>query len=307
MRANWLRGIVLWLWLVMPAAAQPYFREVIDIQGPTTLVRSYQGRLLVTSGRQVLLASQDGQHFQELGRLPYDRIFGLAAQGQKIYGAFGRKGLFESDNGLEWRHIDQLEHRWVRDLESQGEDLLVATREGLFRVHDGGLDEIGQLRLGDSPQAPRIDVVSGSGAFLAAVVRGGRLFCSADGGEHWTETAAPVPEQLEDLLVTSDGYAYVGTFSHGVGRVDCRDGSWQMLPPWNGFARVNAVWAQGQTVVAATPTAVYRSLDGGQTWNEVRLMRAGEAIPAAGVTSFALFEGRLYAGGQFDTILRLDP
>ncbi|MGE0495815.1 MAG: WD40/YVTN/BNR-like repeat-containing protein [Vulcanimicrobiota bacterium] len=306
MRTNWLWGLALMLWLVLPATAQPYFREVVDIQGPTSLVRTCQGRLLVTSG-QSLLASQDGQHFQTLGRLPYDRVFGLAAQGDKLYGAFGRKGLFESERGLEWRHIDRLERRWVRDVESRGDGLLVATREGLFHLKDGSLDEIGQLRLGDSPQAPRIDVVSGSGAFLAAVVRGGRLFCSANGGEQWLETTAPAPEQLNDLWVTPDGFAYVATFSHGVGRVDCRDGKWQMLPAWNGYARVNAIWAEGSTLVAATPTAAYRSLDGGQNWTEVRLIRAGEAIPAAGITSFTSFDGRLFAGGEFDTILRLDP
>jgi len=104
------------------------------------------------------------------------------------------------------------------------------------------------------------------------------LFLSTDGGHHWQRSDEGLADpQISNLLLvatdatvtafiaTQSGHLYQGTISSE------RRASWQPVDGWAGFGVIQALaasptYAEDRTLFAATSEGIFRSQDGGNSW-----------------------------------------
>jgi photosystem II stability/assembly factor-like uncharacterized protein len=161
--------------------------------------------------------------------------------------------------------------QWVRTAGPEGGHInaLASKADTLYAATDGGIyvsanqgaswREIGA----DLPEA-RIYGLALQGGLIYANVEG-YLWYTADGGAHWTRTAAPY-RPTSALAATADAVYTAGlaaeiTVSRDSGK------TWEK-PGIDGYTDyyATAFAADGDRVLAATLSGVFRSADAGRTW-----------------------------------------
>jgi photosystem II stability/assembly factor-like uncharacterized protein len=150
---------------------------------------------------------------------------------------------------------------------------------GLFRSADKG--ESWQAVALPESGAPVAWAYDG-GDRLAVVVDGGSLFLSEDRGDNWATVGDSLP--ILSLAWSQDGVLYAGTDQKGIYRL-ASDGSltaMQAAPAELALAAVQDLTSAGGRLYAATPSTLFYTEDGGQTW--VKSMPVPGSISALAAT-----------------------
>lgn len=240
-----------------------------------------------------LVRSEDGGQtwVTETAGLGENPVFDLLfVPGSGVLWAGVRDGLLQSlDGGVSWRRVEGLPTAAVFSLATDASGRVYAGLDdgGVYvQEHDGSTwvslaapasplaSQLAQLRDGLPPLATAAVLalaVSPNGQQLYAGTAGQGLFASRDGGRSWSEafSGAFAPNvaldpSRPDLALASLRNRLVRT----------RDGgqSWQELSvDWAGDEVVSLLWLADGTLGAGTGRgAVYRSVDGGESWFESR-------------------------------------
>ena len=150
---------------------------------------------------------------------------------------------------------------------------------GLFRSADKGESwQAVALPQSGAPVAWAYD----GGDRLAVVVDGGSLFLSEDRGDNWATVGDSLP--ILSLAWSQDGVLYAGTDQKGIYRL-VSDGSltaMQAAPAELALAAVQDLTSAGGRLFAATPSTLFYTDDGGQTW--VKSMPVPGSISALAAT-----------------------
>lgn len=196
-------------------------------------------------------------------------------------------GLFRStDQGKSWQEVmGSTEYNVVWDVEIDATGTIyAATINGLFRSEDEGETWNG---IGESGYAIHSN---GSGRLILATEND--ILRSEDGGESWTV----VSTETVIRFVESNNTLFASTF--GISRIvqSTDDGrNWTPLPFDRGRVLALAVAGTGDLFAGTLYRGLYRSPDGGQTWQENQLGFSAHPIHAFEVhPSGDLFAGTYY-------------
>ncbi|MCH8252235.1 MAG: hypothetical protein IID36_07260 [Planctomycetes bacterium] len=157
-----------------------------------------------------------------------------------------------------------------------------------------------------SPTDPNI-VLAG---LAPAGASGGTLFASIDGGAFWSEVMALSGISVFDIEFTPAGTAYIGTMD-GVWRSTDDGSTWTQLDLGIGVndqvfeVAINPnnsseIWAGVADALGSQPNNVMRSMDGGETWQNVTPPMGGP-LSCQGITFDPNDSNKVYAafGGGF--------
>ncbi len=223
----------------------------------------------------------------------------------------GRMGrIFESfDAGATWKQINDeskvvtkkgMEIRSISPNMKNPKDLLVATNEGLFRSLDGGrhwsaigsgLPDCEGLQLECISRCDAVPEV----IYLTARADKGKVprkcgvWKSVDGGATWTETAMPKDGSLQ----------YAGLWAHSY---------WSYPHIVADPANPDVCWAASASWL--TPNGVFKTVDGGKSWQQKFDMKHRGWLNMWGFYSGALTVSKAHPGsvawGTSGTIYRTD-
>ena len=188
-----------------------------------------------------------------------------------------------------------------------GGEILAGTKAGLFRSADAGQS---WQPLENGPADPALVAVATSGTDIFATSEGGRLYCSADGGESWPEVVGWAGLGVGVAIAISPNYADDATLfiatADGPLRSQDRGESWEsstfgMLDVDTLCLAISPNFASDETLWAGTAFGgFFRSRNGGRSWRE-----AGAGLPDAAVQCLAQdADGTLYAGSESDGVFR---
>ena len=221
-----------------------------------------------TNQKGIIFRSQDGgKHYEKIGKL--DKQHGNDSPSLVISPDFindktlfntGMLGIYKSDNaGKSWSlltdspEFENLPAAQIAISPNFADDqtLFVASGQGLYRTEDGGQtwENLNSTSYGDNPFIEAIDVSPNyvNDKTVMASVRGRGLFKSQDGGSSFKTVGDP-------NLVFS-------RYTH----VPCAGRALQFSP---NYAEDSTVFGFG-----AVDTAIYKSTDGGETWNVLSVPR----------------------------------
>lgn len=270
--------------------------------GTVTALALLPGGDLLAGTKAGLFRSADGgQGWQRVTAGPADpSIVALAAAGDEIFAATEGGRLYHStDGGGTWPEVAgwagfgvgvaiALSPAYTADA-----TLFVATADGPFRSQDRGasweianfgLLDVDTLCIAFSP------TFAGDETLWAGTAFGG-FFRSRNGGRSWRESGAGLPDAAVQCLALDEaGILYAGTESDGV--FCSRDGGarWERAGEALAGHSVNALAALPGVLLAGTGLGLFRSTDGGQSW---------QPCNRGDIAAFALAgdEQRLFAGG----------
>jgi FIMAH domain-containing protein/beta-propeller repeat-containing protein len=160
-----------------------------------------------------------------------------------------------------------------------------------FRTTDGGHTwaGIGNGLGATWVQAFAIDPVNTEIVYAGSYSDG--VFKSTDGGSTWTRTSSDLPPYpTKAMVVDTTGALFVGTDA-GLWRSRDHGDSWTMLQLWMPVSALVLDTATGTLYAGAPdwfPNGVWKTADGGETWNDTGFPR--------GVTCLAISQSVLYAG-----------
>ncbi len=138
---------------------------------------------------------------------------------------------------------------------------------GVFRSDNDGLHwTAGSYGLCDL----HVYAMAAHGDTLYASHSGGRVSRSCDGGTTWIQYGAGLPytDVISLALATAGSLTsiYAGTLDSGVWRFSPASGTWEPMNAGLSSLRINAIIGKNNTLFVATERGIYRSYDGGSTW-----------------------------------------
>jgi photosystem II stability/assembly factor-like uncharacterized protein len=225
-----------------------------------------------------------------------------------LYLAAGRDGVFRSiDGGATWEAVLPCRQQpfpccgcvplsMTRELVVHLRDprtVFATTSRGVFKSVDGGaqwrrtsLDRFTHRLVAD-PRNPNV---------LYAGTLGSASFKSSDGGKSWVRWSAGLPSSLTELAIDPADPRRMWIAAGGrIYRSTDGGVRWRHSSDLFATALVVAPARRGQpTVYAGTSKGVFRSLDGGLTWNPVSQGLRGQEISVLAV--HASRPGTLWAG-----------
>jgi hypothetical protein len=246
------------------------------------------------SGRVVLDPSYSGRivHTPDAGAtwtvLPFPdvAIRELVADGDAL-AAVTDDGLYLSrDGGQRWRRVAPTWGSLVYNAAFAGDDLLIATYEGVYRIADvlsGGSEVTQPYVTTDYIDRPQGVVAEGSTAVL---VRGdGVSMTSTDSGATWTE-GADTGQSYVTVTTLTDGTVYASGLSSYSTSSD-KGATWQThpLPVHGPLASDVDHWpgAPAGQVVMAMEGAGYYTTDDGEEWTKTGVSGSDVSGVHAGV------------------------
>jgi photosystem II stability/assembly factor-like uncharacterized protein len=226
--------------------------------------------------------------------------------GKTLFAATG-SGVYQSTDGLSWQQsIEGLSSPSVQALLVEpGGSLLAGTATGLFRSHDEGKNW--QAMPSSGSVVVRTLIMGLNGQRLVMGTLGKGVLASDDGGESWQ----PINQGLSSLNVRvlkadqKNQALYAGTLGGGLFRFETKEQRWRPLN--DGLTTVGlrdfAINQDGRTLFAGTRLGVFRSHDGGTSWNP-----ANQGLLDLDVQSLLLLpeSGRLLIGTFNGGIFRSD-
>ncbi|HTS03546.1 MAG TPA: hypothetical protein VMN04_13560, partial [Thermoanaerobaculia bacterium] len=229
--------------------------------------------------------------------MPAQYVNDLATTPGAIWAATNA-GVFRStDGGATWTPFNKgLDNTGAYRVVASGGTLFAGTynnANGVFRSTDGGRT---WLPANAFMANRRIRTLVANGG---TVVAGGETgtFRSTDGGATFAASRSGLSGSNNVYAMAANGSTiHGGLIPSGFARSTDFGATWTQLPGPVPGASVLAVATNGATVVAAANGAVYRSSDGGSTWQAGAKVFAGD--PSYGVYVLSFAGGALFAGLQ---------
>lgn len=240
-----------------------------------------------------LVRSEDGGQtwLTETTGLGDNPVFDLLfVPGSGVLWAGVRDGLLQSpDGGATWQRVEGLPAAAIFSLAADASGRVYAGLDdgGIYAQETDGVSWVSLVKPASplASQSPQLTdevpplaqaavlalAVSPDGQHLYAGTAGQGLFASRDGGRTWSAAFPGVYAPNVALDPTQPGLALASLRDR---LVRTRDGgrSWQEVPvAWAGDEVVSLLWLADGTLGAGTGRgALYRSLDGGESWVEGR-------------------------------------
>jgi len=241
-------------------------------------------------GYAYIFHTTDGGHtwecqYGERGRL----LLGLDFVNERVGYAVGERGflLKTVDGGKSWTLLPTTGSiDWLYGVEFKDEDhgFAVGLNETVVKTDDGGKTWTAVRAEADRRPygfKPIYTDVTFNGTTGCIVGQNGTLLMSNDGGETWHPAATFFRPEIRDLMDLRSVRFVTPKVGYAVGELGTRmlvteDGgaSWRYQPlPNTGWMR--AVWADdgGEVVLVGEQEQVFRSTDGGRTWDSGRIQQ----------------------------------
>ncbi|MBX2863651.1 MAG: hypothetical protein KTR27_08850 [Leptolyngbyaceae cyanobacterium MAG.088] len=221
-----------------------------------------------TNQKGIVFRSQDGgKRYEKIGKLAKQHgndspslVISPNFANDKTLFSTGEQGIYKSENGgQKWSLLT--ENTELEDLPAgqiaispnfeSDRTLFVGSGKGLYRTEDGGetWETLDNQAYGDTPYVEAIDVSPNyvNDKALIVSVRGRGIFKSQDGGNTFTSVGTA------DLAISR--------YTH----VPCAGRALQFSP---NYAEDNTLFAFG-----AADATIYKSIDGGETWDVISIPR----------------------------------
>jgi photosystem II stability/assembly factor-like uncharacterized protein len=191
-------------------------------------------------------------------------------------------GIYESmDGGRRWTFAG-LEGDDAMNLVAISESTIWVAGHGVLkRTTDAGAkwddvrpDGLPGLDIHGFAADPRLQ----DGSVLYAAVAGEGLYRSEDGGKTFDEVSRGVGPAVYGLTVTAGGRVFAAE-ERGVFGSDDQGRTWRLVLEQEGMIGVTARPGEGDTILATGP-GIFRSTDGGASWDKVQEIPEG-AWPVA--------------------------
>jgi ligand-binding sensor domain-containing protein len=181
-----------------------------------------------------------------------------------------------------------------------GQLLFVANDNGIFKSSNGGTNWVATSLLEPNQQAL---TVSPAGHLYAGTVDA-VVYRSTDAGVTWTEILDG-NSTISDILVAPNGSIYVSLqsfFNPGVLRSTNNGVTWQNVLP-SVVAGWFAINSAGHIFLSTYSSYVYRTVDGGSTWQQISTGMAsagtqGIVVNDSGVVFVGTLNGQVYRSAQ---------
>ncbi|WP_457654211.1 T9SS type A sorting domain-containing protein [Rhodocaloribacter sp.] len=239
----------------------------LPFEVPTDLLRLPYGRLLTGAIHGVWI-SDDGATWTPTGLTDPIVTTAAVAPGGVWYAGTSREGLWRStDEGATWTRI-AFAGRSIHALAITPEDAVVAAVDarGVFRLRPGAET---WTTLGLEDASVTMLAAGDAGRVLAASATA--LYRSTDDGEHWRRTAWPETRPLRALFATPAGEVFAATEDDGLRRSTDFGRTWQETPFPDAAEAAALTGTPRGDVFAGTNHGVFRSGDGGMTWQPAGL------------------------------------
>jgi len=209
-------------------------------------------------------------------------------------------GLYRStNNGATWNAVGGF-LGGVHSLAELGQLLFAANDNGLFVSSNGGT-----IWMGTTMSNPNQRAIAASAAgHLYAGDIDAVVYRSTDAGATWTQILDGM-STISDILVTKNDFIFVSLqsfFNPGVLRSTDNGISWENVLP-SVVAGWFAVNSEGHIFLSTYNSYVYRSVDGGSTWQQLRTgmttsSTLGIAVNDSGVVFVGTLNGQVYRSAQ---------
>jgi hypothetical protein len=286
-----------WPWEPFTSSRGATFRNVLA---------AADGHVYAATARSGLYRARHGQTDWDLvGVAEHPAPWRMAAAGGHVVAATGGEAFVTSDADNVWRR-SPLSATYSGGIVSDGRSVYVGTHfEGLRGSSDGGRTWTGSDFAGASVLATCAfdGVVYAAAAPLAftaapakAAAYGLRIVGSDDGGQNWLDLTDDIAEtfyHVQELAGAAGAlYAKVEGYESPDRRVEWlrrRGGVWSPAPavPGEGLLGV------GGSLYAAAANGIWRSRDGGDTWQPF-----ADGISGVRPSSIVALNGALYVGSR---------
>ncbi len=253
------------------------------------------GLLTGSNARGWFRLPDDGRTWLPLTPTPPIRAFLRHTDG-RLYAASDAGPLRWDGGSASWDTLRaNLPERPVTALAGAPDGALFAAVDarGVFRL---GPNAETWTALGLTGEAVTMLAAGDAGRVLAASATA--LYRSTDGGEHWRGTAWPETRPLRALFATPAGEVFAATEAAGLWRSTDFGRTWQASPFPDAAEAVALTGTPRGDVFAGTSHGVFRSGDGGMTWQPAGL----DTLAARDLTLD--LEGRLVVLGAGPSLFR---
>jgi photosystem II stability/assembly factor-like uncharacterized protein len=168
---------------------------------------------------------------------------------------------------------------WFR---TAGQGWVVGAYGQALRTQDGGSHwESIAARLPNPDGLHFNSIAPGLDSSLLIAGEGGRVYRSADNGDHWRVFDTGYSGELYGVLEPMPGHLVAYGFGGRVLRSEDGGAHWQQLPPLGQKALVGGVQkSDGSLLLAARDGAIYRSIDAGRSFTQ---LQPGRGLEIAGL------------------------
>ncbi|MEW6509907.1 MAG: fibronectin type III domain-containing protein, partial [Bacteroidota bacterium] len=227
-----------------------------------------------TYGGGVFLSPDDGTTFAARnGGLERTYINALALSGEYIFAGVEVGAYLSLDDASSWtKALGGLPDAEVYSLGVFGGNIFAGVfsgfgERGVYRSTNNGTTWANVT--GSLPQNGVPKSFASIGGAVYVVISGRGVYSTTDNGGSWNSTSATLPSALPRIAVSVGSNLFVGTSGDGVFLTTDNGVTWSAASGGLGNAFINALFAQGNCVFAATEGGIFRSSDNGNSWADV--------------------------------------
>ncbi|HEX9002818.1 MAG TPA: Ig-like domain-containing protein, partial [Blastocatellia bacterium] len=279
------------------------------LNGSVDTLQALGNDLYAGTGNRVYRLPSGSQTWTRLNDgLPTGRIYALLAAGNNLYASIANQGVYRLPSGTQTWVLagSALPNRSVLALSSDGTRIFAGTEgNGVFLLSDNAQTWTeSKTNLPASGRSINAVAVNNSGFFVGTLGNG--VYRSSDKGQSWAAVNVGLPLSANvQSIATNNVNLFAGTFGQGVFRSINNGENWielnSGLPantgnPLQTPRNINALRANGGTLLAATDGGVFRLGDVVGSWTATNLTRR--------VLSLLVSGAMVYAGTSDDGIYR---